>query len=98
MQSDGTVTARKFINFPVEKDHLYHILNRIKKKQRQHGRTGGKTDWKIAMQISDELSKKIASSIVSSILKDADAWYFTLFISISFSFRYPFLLMTFISG
>ena len=41
MQSDGTVTARKFINFPVEKDHLYHILNRIKKKQRQHGRTGG---------------------------------------------------------
>ena len=64
MQSDGTVTARKFINFPVEKDHLYHILNRIKKKQRQHGRTGGKTDWKIAMQISDELSKKIASSIV----------------------------------
>lgn len=64
MKSDGTVTARKFINFPVEKDHLYHILNRIKKKQRQHGRTGGKTDWKIAMQISDELSKKIASSIV----------------------------------
>ena len=64
MQSDGTVTARKFINFPVEKDHLYHILNRIKKKQRQHGSTGGKTDWKIAMQISDELSKKIASSIV----------------------------------
>ncbi len=64
LQSDGTVTARKFINFPVEKDHLYHILNRIKKKQRQHGRTGGKTDWKIAMQISDELSKKIASSIV----------------------------------
>ena len=64
MQSDGTVTARKFINFPVEKDHLYHILNRIKKKQRQHGRTGGKTDWKIVMQISDELSKKIASSIV----------------------------------
>ena len=64
MQSDGTVTARKFINFPVEKDHLYHILNRIKKKQRQHGRTGGKTDWKIVMQISDEFSKKIASSIV----------------------------------
>lgn len=64
IHADGTVTARKFINFPVEKDHLYHILNRIKKKQRRFGRTGGKSDWQIAMQISDELSKKIANAIV----------------------------------
>ena len=67
MKADGTVTARKFINFPVEKDHLHHALNRVKKQQREHGsKTGGKTEWKMAMRISDELSKKIASAIVNT--------------------------------
>ena len=31
MQSDGTVVARKFINFATEKDHLYKALGRQKK-------------------------------------------------------------------
>lgn len=29
MKADGTVVARKFINFPTEKDHLNHVLNKI---------------------------------------------------------------------
>ena len=67
MKADGTVTARKFINFPVEKDHLYHVLNRIKRQQREHGsKTGGKSEWKAAMRISDELSKKVTSAIIDT--------------------------------
>lgn len=37
MTADGTILARKFINFASDKDHLYHVLNRIKKFQRLHG-------------------------------------------------------------
>ena len=64
MESDGTVLARKFINFPSEKDHLYHVLNRIKKFQRQHGSKNSSSFWKYAKRLNEELSKKIAASIV----------------------------------
>ncbi|MBQ3975702.1 MAG: transposase [Lachnospiraceae bacterium] len=37
MRSDGTVPARKFISFPGEKDHLKHVLGRIRRSQREHG-------------------------------------------------------------
>ena len=37
MEADGTVAARKFINFAAEKDHLQHVLNRVRKHQRLHG-------------------------------------------------------------
>lgn len=37
MTADGTVAGRKFIDFPAEKDHLWHVLYRIRKKQREHG-------------------------------------------------------------
>ena len=37
MTADGTVAARKFISFPAEKDHLWHVLGRVKKKQRENG-------------------------------------------------------------
>ena len=33
MTADGTVVVRKFINFAADKDHLNHVLNRIKKFQ-----------------------------------------------------------------
>ena len=64
MESDGTVLARRFINFPSEKDHLYHVLNRIKKFQRQHGSKNSSSFWKYAKRLNEELSKKIAASIV----------------------------------
>ena len=63
MTSDGTVLARKFVNFPSEKDHLGNVLNRIKKYQREHGSKNVMSFWQYAQRINDELTKKIASAI-----------------------------------
>ena len=65
MKSDGTVLARRFINFPSEKDHLYHVLNRIKKFQRQHGSRNSSSFWAFAKRLNEELSKKVATAIIS---------------------------------
>lgn len=65
MKSDGTVVARKFIDFPMEKDRLYHLLNRIKRLQREHGSaTGGKHEWSKARRLNENLARKISSAIV----------------------------------
>lgn len=63
MTSDGTVLARKFVNFPSEKDHLYHVLNRIKRYQREHGSKNAQSFWKYAQRLNNELAEKIASAI-----------------------------------
>lgn len=63
MNSAGTVLARKFINFPNEKDQLYHVLNRIKKKQRKYGPKNPKGLWQYTSRLNNELAKKIAKTI-----------------------------------
>lgn len=63
MAYDGTVLARKFVNFPSEKDHLHHVLNRIKRYQREHGSKNVQSFWKYAQRLNNELAKKISSSI-----------------------------------
>ena len=63
MTSDETVPARKFFNFPSEKPHLGHLLNTIKKYQREHGSKNVMSFWQYAQRINDELTKKIASAI-----------------------------------
>ena len=63
MQSDGTILSRKFINFPSDKDHLYTVVNRIKRYQREHGSKNVQSFWKYAQRINDELAKKIAAAI-----------------------------------
>lgn len=63
MTSDGTILARKFINFPSEKDHLYRVLNRVRRYQREHGSQNVQSFWKYAQRLNDELAKKIASAI-----------------------------------
>ena len=65
MTADGTVAARKFINFPAEKDHLYHVLNRVRKKQREHGPESAGGFWAYARRLNDEIAKKTAFSIVT---------------------------------
>ena len=65
MGADGTVFARKFINFPNEKDHLNHVLGRIRRFQREHGGRAARCFWKYAVRLNDELAKKTAASIVS---------------------------------
>lgn len=37
MRSDGTILGRTFIDFPSDKDRLYHVLVRIRRFQRKHG-------------------------------------------------------------
>lgn len=64
MSADGTVLARKFVNFPSEKDHLWHALNRIRQHQREHGSQNVQSFWKYARRLNDELAKKIAAAIV----------------------------------
>ena len=64
MLSDGTVVARKFIDFAAEKDHLGHVLNRIKRKQREHGSQSVHSFWKYVTRLNEEIAKKVALEIV----------------------------------
>lgn len=63
MTAYGTVLARKFINFPSEKDHLYHVLNRIKRKQREHGPNSVAAMWRYTKALNNDIAKKIAAAI-----------------------------------
>lgn len=63
MTADGTVLARKFINFPSEKDHLYHVFNRIKRKQREHGSNSAAAMWRYAKALNNDIAKKVAAAI-----------------------------------
>ena len=66
MTSDGTILARKFINFASDKDRIYHCLNKIKKVQQKYGvkGTNRKKLWRYCTSLNTELSRKIAKSIV----------------------------------
>ena len=64
MEADGTVCARKFIGFADEKDRLWKVLNRIRKKSRGHGPKSVGSLWKYAVRCNEELSKKTAAAIV----------------------------------
>lgn len=64
MRPDGTILARKFINFASDKDQLYTVLNRIKKFQKKHSSKNVGSFWGYAKHLNNELSIKIASAIV----------------------------------
>ena len=64
MQGDGTVVARKFINFPTEKDRLLRVCNRTRKKQRQYGPKAVSGLWNYAKRINDDLAIKVSREIV----------------------------------
>ena len=65
MDADGTVAARKFISFPAEKDRLYHVLCRVRKKQREHGPDSVKGFWSYAKRLNEEIAGKTAGAVVS---------------------------------
>lgn len=65
MNVEGTVLARKFIDFPSDKDRLCHVLNRIKKFQRKNGSRNVRSFWAYAKRLNIEHSKKVASAMVS---------------------------------
>ena len=64
LRSDGTVVGRKFIDFPMEKDHLYKAVNRVKKAQ-QHGATRCPNKWKHVRDINTDISRKVANAIIA---------------------------------
>lgn len=77
MTVDGTVIARKFINFASEKDHLYHVLNRIKRKQREHGPKSVAAMWRYAKALNEDIAKKVAAAITEfAVLYSADVIVF----------------------
>ena len=63
MCADGTILARKFINFPSDTDHLQTVLNRIKKFNRNYGKQNVGSFWKYAFRLNMELAKKISLGI-----------------------------------
>ena len=65
MKSDGTVLARKFINFGSDKDRLYKVLGRISRRTRKYGPKSTKGLWRYAVALNARLADEIAKSIVS---------------------------------
>lgn len=63
LKEDGTVIARKFINYAIEKDHLYRIVNQIKKAQSKGNRRTPKL-WRYA----DNYNKAICNDTVKDIV------------------------------
>ena len=63
INSKGTVIGRKFIDFPIEKDHLNKALGRQKKVQ-QTGAKKTPIKWKHINDINTEISRKTAKAIV----------------------------------
>lgn len=71
MLSDGTILARKFINFSSDKDRIWHCLNKIKKIQKHYGSKGGNARklWRYCKALNNELARKIALSIINYALE-----------------------------
>ena len=65
IQADGTVLGRKFIDFPSDKDRLYHVLGRIRRFQRQHGSRQTQSRWAYAKRLNMELARKTAAAITT---------------------------------
>ena len=64
MEADGTVCARKFIDFADEKDRLWKVLGRIRRKSREHGPDSVGSLWGYAVRCNEEIAKKTAAAIV----------------------------------
>jgi IS605 OrfB family transposase len=63
MLPDGTVTGRKIITLPVEKDQMKHKLNKIKKAQ-QHGARRMPRLWAYANNTNRAIAGKTAKAII----------------------------------
>lgn len=83
MTSDGTVLTRKFINFPSEKDHLWHVLNRIRRYQREHGSQNMQSFWMYARRLNDDLAKKLPPPSRTSLCSILwIVWFLSILISV----------------
>ena len=64
MTPDGTVLARKFINFKSEKDRIWHLQRIARKIQKKSGRRSTKNVWSYIDILSSGHEDKIARAIV----------------------------------
>lgn len=63
MRNDGTILARKFINFVSDKDQITHTLNKIKGISQKYGSYNTTKLWRVAKFKNEELARKIANTI-----------------------------------
>lgn len=63
MKPDGTILARKFINFASDKGRLYHALNRLKQFQHRHGSHDVGNLWRYVRALNDQLAYRIGNAI-----------------------------------
>ena len=65
MDREGTVLARKFIDFASEKDLIEHMTGRIRRAQRTAGMQNQiPKRWRYVVRQNEELSRKISSAVV----------------------------------
>lgn len=63
MRKDGTILARKFINFASDKDRITHTLNKIKGVSQKCGSHNTTKLWRVVKFRNEELARKIAKAI-----------------------------------
>lgn len=63
MKKDGTILAKKFINFASGKDQINHTLNKIKGVSQKYGSHNTTKLWRAAKFRNEELARKIAKAI-----------------------------------
>lgn len=70
MCSNGTVISRKFINQPVEKDRMNHLINRLCKKQYQSGKYAKQVKtWNRINNLKDEITNKTVSELIRFVIQ-----------------------------
>lgn len=69
MRGDGTILARKFINFASDKDQITHTLNKIKGISQKYGSQNTTKLWRVARFKNEELARKIAKAITDYAIK-----------------------------
>ncbi len=74
---DGTVLARKFINFPGDKGRVWHELNKLKQFQKRHGSHDIGTFWRYVRNLNRQHAYKVARAIADyAIENDCDVIVF----------------------
>lgn len=64
MKADGTILARKFIDFPSDKDRMYRAMNRTRRKQSEYGPKSATSLWAYVRRLNEDRAKKISSAIM----------------------------------
>ena len=64
MKADGTILARKFIDFTSDKDRMIHAMNRTRRKQSKYGPRSATSLWAYVKRLNNNRAKKTASAIV----------------------------------